>query len=1622
MFAERDQREALLRLAARQLGNPVGDLDLPDVPETEQWVPLASTPAGGLYLVVAEADDGDGAVLGIGARTATVAEPALAATVHVPLVRVGGADAGFVVGTAAGTISLAASVDLAGGPTPGGVALDGATLAMAVPTDGTPPSFTVGLAGLSIDGAAPRDLLVDGGRPAGEVLDTALAVLRAMVLDAAADNPLAHLLSLLGMGGDAALPPLPLAETLAAGRGPIVAWLRALASDPSAVEAWLGHLAGLLGLDPLGAVSGDGTAAAPLAVALPAGAAEVAFTIVLGTAAATGDPVLRPGLRVRLPAPAGVPGRAEAAVELAEITVGPALAARPLPAGRAIVHIGPDVPLATGEDPLVATTVDQIPVQVSALEAGLALDRDGRPVLVLAALDVTVGGDTHPVVDLTMPDAVLEVAAGALDEVIDRLLAALGASDEATALLALLGLRRPGSLDPGAAWPHAVGLPAFFADPLGALAGFHAEVLGAGDWGTLAVELARLLGVGPAAAVAGAGSEDDPWTVPVATDAIGSAALAVWGGGGTRLHLGLRTRPSPLALSAPVELRPALDLELLSLELAPGDGAEALPGIALTLAVGDGLSIDLGVLALEVGSVAAGVHWRRGSGLSIRIAVADAVAVVDATRVPLPIPDYDSAAPPPALPDDFPWPVITRLLGDALLTRGVAWLEGLATLTRWDRSLPTVVTFPAAVPVGDLPGLPVERLPLDPAGVVRDWVAELLRDVEGVAAAQLAGWLGALASGTAPGGGPFEAQVGGGGTAADPYAVGLGTAAGAAELLAWFEPDGSTLVGVPGLVLPPELTGPLDLLEGDPPDPEALAALLREAARSLPELAPVADGRPGLGAGLAELLARLADSDGLVPAAAQRAPGAAEHALEGLTHAEAPLGFDPAAHLPAGADPARVLYVTEPVPGLAEWPHRGAAPLVDLTEPGLAPEALDLSGLTGAGPWFVRLATRAAAGGPAEQAARLGRAVTAALATLPAGATVTVVAHGPAALAARTLASAPGSGIDHLVALAAPLAGATAEFLDEPATGDAARALQALAPMLSAEARENPFAADGLALVDLLGALLDPGPGAAFPLADYRLAGPAEALPGSVGATTIAVTFGAGSAARAIASLVRQAISSALERLRSDRPADAIGLGARVRLGTDQPASGRVEARAQLRADLHRFRLRDGATEQSLPRVVGTLQLRRTDGWLAGGPRLRPRPDRAARAPAALGRAAGGRRGRRRRHDLAQHRDPPRGGGARREPPGMGHRSDRRRRARRGEPRLAGAACQRARRARRRTRGGRRCRAVPRAGPGRGRRGEPRVRGQRRRAAARRPGRRGGVAARRSRDGRAAAGGPADARGPGARRGGAVRRGPDDVRRRPGDRAAADRVARPAAADGAGRPAAGERARARGQRGAAGGRAALGDAAGGPGRAGEGRAARWPWRSRSSRLPRGPSPSRSTPPAPRAPRRAPSCSPRRTRRRSPPCWCGSCPPSWSGSGWASPPRPRRTRSSPCWWPSVCAGRTTRRGSSGTRRGCWPTRSAGCAGPSGAARGWTAPRCRGSSTGCARSSAGPARAAPCRCPGACAPRPAPAPAAPWPWSSAGPLPRWPAASSCRRRSTWVCPPTGRPPRRWPRRSA
>ena len=1061
IFAARDQREALLRLASRELGNPVPDLDLDDVPTSQQWIPIAATPTGGLFLVVEDAPAGqvERAVLGLGARVAGASEAdgvGMAATVHVPLVRVGGSDAGFVTGTDYGTISVAATITLPAGSGGSGVELDGASVTARVPTaDGAVPQFVMTLQGVRADGdPVGRDVTVSSDALSGELLDLTVTVLRALVADNAPNTPLAELLALLGLGGDGAVPVLRLHDVLTIGREPVRAWLRELTEDVATMRSWLRHLAGLLGLDPAAAVIGEGSAASPLAVVLDAESARVAITVIVDREATSGDVLVRPGLRVTMPAPAGVAGLAIASADLAEVRLGLVNTARVLPAAQAVVHLGPDLPLVPGAEPLAAATVRGLTVQVGALRAGVALDSAGRPVLILAALDVLVGADRYPVVDLTMPDAVLAAVEGALDGALAALLTTFEGSDVAVGLLALLGLRPPLGRT-AADWDHSVSLPSMFTGPLEALRAFHAGVLAAGDWDVLLGELARLVGGGTPITIDGGGTVVDPWLVDVATDPAGTAALAAWADPTTSLHVALRLRPPARDLVDGTVVTTAIDVELCALDFEDGQ-AEPFPVVSISLEVGDGLSFDAGPLFVVLDRVDVHLRWRRRDGLGLRLTVEGAEAIVDGVSVTIPIPPFDSAESFPEFPDDFPWVVITRLLAQGLTASGEAWRAGLATLTGWDSGVPDLIDLPVGTPLADLPGLPIEQLPDAPLEVIRQWLALLLGDVASVAAPQIAGWLGAVISGADPEGGAFGADVGGGGSPADPYAVRLGTAANAADLLLWFEPAGTTLLGVPELILPGNLTRPLDLLEGDVPDAGELSRLLTLAAAAIPELAAIVGGRPTFGAGLAQLTARLTDTDGLVPLASQRAIGSPLGIVDGLTHLEAPLGFEPAVHLPSDTAPELVVYVSVDLPGLHPWSTQvDDTTVVDLTEPGLEPLAIDLSGVTAEGPWFFRLGTRAAVGGFEGQVGRLERAIAAVRQQIAVASTLTVVAHGPAALAALRIASTAANGIAHVVAVAAPLAGATFEFVDDPASGDALRALGALAALLSAEARRR---------------------------------------------------------------------------------------------------------------------------------------------------------------------------------------------------------------------------------------------------------------------------------------------------------------------------------------------------------------------------------------------------------------------------------------------------------------------------------------------------------------------------------------------------------------------------------------
>lgn len=1203
IFTDADQRAALLGLLGRERGRGAGGLDLGDVPDSQQWIPLTESGPGSLFLVV---DTGGPApVIGLGARLTATGPVALSATVHVPVIRVGGSPA-----WPAGDIRVAASIDLGAGAGPAGMALAGASIEATIPTDGTVPAFGLVLRGMQLPGQpAPTDVPVTSDGPIGqELLQAALAVLQAQAGGAA--SAAGQLLALLGVGSPtSAVPPLAVADVLDDGLPALIGWLRSLAGTSTGVRSWLGHLASLLGLDPVAAVVGDGSAGSPFAVVVAAGSAEIGITVELGADGASGHPILRPGLRITMPSPGSFRGRATARVTLAELIVGDRITARPLPAGRAVVHLGPDLPLVTGTSPLVTTNVPRVgAVTVSAFEAGFALDGDGRPGLLLEALGVDIAGHRYPSVDLTMADAVLAVATGGLEAVVDALLTQIATSDEARALLALFGLRRPGTLAP-AAWPHTLDLPTLFTDPVGALRGYHAAVMAAGRWGTLLGELGRLVRAGAATPVAGVGTEAQPWSVTVVDGTAGSAFVEAWHGTDGVLHVGARVVPGAVPLgSSAVALRPTLTVALLDMALTGTLDARALPGAALTLSLGDNLTVDLDALSLRATAIDASVAWSRQDGFRVRLAATGTELVIDGTSVPLQLPPFDSAA-PAALPTDLPWPLLAALLGDALVTRGPAWLRQLASLLGWDLVPDELVTPPGPSPIGAMSGLPLDRLATHPLGAMRDWLVQLLAGAVTAEVPAIAAWVASLAN--------EAGDAEGMGSERDPYAVPLGAGgpAGApAELLVWFEPEGTSLYGLPGFLVPPDLTEPLDSATGPGPTPARLAELLERAAGVIPDLSDAISGRR-LGPALDLLLTRLADGDALVPASRQSAPGATQHVVEGLTHLEAPLALDVAAHLPAGVPAGRQLFVTPSTPGVGDWPVPTGT-TIDLTAPGLPPEAFDVTGIPTTGPWQVLLPTRAAAGGFGGVVARLARVVTAVSATDR----VVLVAHGSAGLAAVYAAAGAAGRVQHVVTIASPLGGATFEFLDDPATGDAVRALARLADLVDGNGRDDPAAADALAMLDALGLALDglrpdatdPTPLRPFPAADFTLPGPAPALPAGTGLTTVVVRFGNEPARRAVAALVRRAIEGALARLVSTRAPDAICVGLRAVVGGDTPPDGSVGAAAAIRVDLHRIALRTpAAAPPRLPRVTATVQVRRQAGWLAGG----PRPDHDPLAP-----------------------------------------------------------------------------------------------------------------------------------------------------------------------------------------------------------------------------------------------------------------------------------------------------------------------------------------------------------------------------------------------------------------------
>ena len=1181
------QRAALLRLAQRLLDETGGAPPVED--DGQRWVPLVTGPTGppasGLYAVVTE-EPGGSVLIGAGGVLRHSGPPEVKVTGHLPLVRVGAGPADFLVGGSDGALTVELDLALADAGD-GPLDLDGIAARVVVPTNGSEPTLVLRLR-LGPDGDA-GDIVLDSGQPLGDQAVGVVLDLLTRVAGDAADE-LGRLLAIIGLGGSPSIPVLPLADLVAQGRAALWTWVRSLATTPGGLAAWLTEAATLLGLDP---PAGTGTTADPWRACHTSGDVHVCLGLAVDRSGAA--PVVVPTVSVRTEQTIG--GRpVVATVDATPVRV--VLGAQPEVLTTPVVEGTATIGQLTGTTHLLNTTVDGHDVRVGAARFGVRVSVPEGVAAVVEAHRVRIDTTDYPVLDLTDADAVLAAAQGAVQGALNGILAALGDTGPARALLALAGLAVPNGLAAGA-WPHTSNAIDVLADPLGALRAFHAAALGAGQGDVVLAEIARLLGVS-APTVDGTGGADDPWVAELA----GPVRVMAWttDDGGRRLHLGLGIG---VVLAGLVRGRTpglAARLEVLSVAVDGPADATALPSFDVLVTTGP-LELEVGAAVVAVDDLRGGARWAAGAGLVPVLEVDDPHLVLDdESRLPVPVPAWDPVAGRFGWPGGaIPWDAVEPLLGAVLDSLGPPALGDLAVLLGWRR--PDGVDAPL---IGTAPSgrLSIGALMSDPLAAVATWLTGVLATSEAAGwAAEIAGWLDEALAG---------AGVTGTGQPDDPWRIAV-TADGSVALTAHTE--GIPALGsLADLVLPAPVAalaadGPTALDPGQPGIQELAAALLHGAA-TLRDLAALVDGRDPH-AVLAALRSTLSGGDGVVPVAAQHRAGAATATIDGATFLTAPAAFIADVHAADVPAAASRLFAVCSTPGLAPWADQADARVIDLTSPGAGAPAAALARIDGPGPWFVVLPAAATATAD-DLADRLADAV--ARLRPHAGAGVGLIAHGAAGHAALDVAARTGSGVTAVVTVATAHGVAAVAW---PA--DATDGGQLVLALAGHGADELP-AADGWPAAvpggDLL-ELLSQHP----TMVTDGLAPPATvpALPPGVALTTVAADVPP-EAVDGLIAIVLRAATAAQVASAPATGAPGLRVGVAARVAATSPGAGGVRVRADMRADL----LSLGTTTDGERRLHAVLRIDRPGGWLAGGPADPAAPVACRAAEIHVGRSLGG--------------------------------------------------------------------------------------------------------------------------------------------------------------------------------------------------------------------------------------------------------------------------------------------------------------------------------------------------------------------------------------------------------------
>ncbi len=1228
MLREPHQRDALLRVADALLA--------PEVLATEdssgrRWIEIVSADGVAAHVVVTVTGPDESATteVGIGARIHTDA-PLADATAYVPLLRV--PRTGAVIPAFEDPnvrIALDAGIvfddPAAGAGDLGGAALAGLRLGASVGTDGDSPLLAVTLLGLVLPGQdTPEDLSLDVDPTDLEALgDQAIRLVSGLVQRSLGGvaGELADLLALVGFTDDPAIPTLPLDALLSEGVPAWRAWLQSVLDSPAAVDAWLAHLAALVAV-----------AAANAPVVVPAGGPDLPHRVQweLGNGAelsavlrtgrtADGSSYVDLGAEFSLATSGVIDGALEASATLVRITLGGAPTLTGLPSLVVAGRLGPAV-VAVPADRLV--NLADPSARVGSFRAGLQLDTDRHFGALLAAHDVEIGTHQYPVLDLTNAQTLADVAGDVVGDIAEEVLGLLG--DAGTALRVLLGISAP---DDAPSWPvELTPLTDLLANPLGAVRAYHERVLAehrAGYAAILDPVRALLAPAGLDVPVAGDGEPATPWRLVLAdSDEVSGLAVEVWlEGERLELAVAFNRAVADLGEGCPtVALRLLARLGSVALD---GSGGQILPGAAVAVVFGarGGVPLRLGDATAAIVADSAGVElaWSPASGLGGGLLVPGLSAVIDGEEVAITLPEIGPDGLPTAPIGDFvPWRAVELLAGHLLARVEAPWADELVQLLGW---LPGEASG-FGLRLGDLMAAPPDAL--------RTWLVTVLR---GGRLADQVRRLAVLLTGPSADGAQDGGYRGRGDPAA-PLALTLptGDALPGLRVEALFWSD--RLAVDPAVLQPGSLLSWLsDAAPGPAPSAAELAAALQAAATADATVSALLADRPDVDAGLAALVSRLADSDGLVSAGAALLPGATGHDLAGVAHLELPgaadLGEITGVPIDAGTIAVSGLLGVTAWPGITDVDVSAAETerVIDLRAPGLPASAFDLTEpIERDGPWLVLLPSRAdAATGPGDDGAarlveRLARVVDAvaerrAARVIPPedtadpaepAATVTVVAHGAAGHAALGVADRPG--VSHVVTLGTAHGGTGLDVLEAQPVAGAFALVAALLPAPDPDRPDDPVTARARAL---LAALTAAYAMPASPLADLVPPGPPAPLPGDVELHCVRGVVDATSVTAAVSAVLASGLAAASGT--SDDAGNGVAgeplLGIGVNLAYDPPATP-----GELRITVDAALTTPVLGAPVMPALRARVGIGRVGGWLAGGPDP-ARPADVARTP-----------------------------------------------------------------------------------------------------------------------------------------------------------------------------------------------------------------------------------------------------------------------------------------------------------------------------------------------------------------------------------------------------------------------